>query len=279
MLGNRAIYRDGWIATTTPPVGPWTLGVGKLPAIDDYKWELYHVADDFSEANDLAAKNPDKLHELQSLFMSEAKKYQVLPLDNDFLQRVLTPRPGYTAGRDEFVYTNAMTGIPATDSPNIIGRSFTIDAAIEVPKGREDGVIVTEGGRFGGYGLYLLHGKPVFTYNLLALERFRWEGASALAPGRHAIKFDFTYAGPGPGKGGTGVLSVDGREVARRDIPHTTPFLTTIDETFDVGSDTRTPVDDRDYSVPFAFTGKIVKVAVKIGPSQLAPPAAHASAP
>ena len=137
-------------------------------------------------------------------------------------------------------------------------------------------MIVTLGGRFGGYGLYLLKGKPVFVYNLLDLERFRWEGGvggrdwfgDALKPGKHTIVFDFKYDGPGPGKGGTGVLTVDGKEVAAKTIPHTIPFLMSIDETFDIGSDTRTPVDDS-YQVPFRFTGKIDKLTFKLGPEQL----------
>ena len=129
-------------------------------------------------------------------------------------------------------------------------------------------MINTLGGRFGGYGLYLLKGKPVFTYNLLALERFRWEGPQALAPGKHTILFDFKYDGPGMAKGGTGVLSVDGKEVARKTIPHTIPALMTIDESFDVGVDTRTGVDDNDYQSPFRFTGKIDKVTIKLIPPQ-----------
>ena len=124
----------------------------------------------------------------------------------------------------------------------------------------------TLGGRFGGYGLYLLKGKPVFTYNLLALERFRWEGPQAR---KHTVVFDFTYDGPGMAKGGTGVLSVDGKEVARKTIPHTIPAVMTIDESFDVGVDTRTPVDDKDYQVPFRFTGKLDRLTIRLGPSQL----------
>jgi arylsulfatase len=269
MLGNRAIYHDGWIAATTPPAGPWTLGLAKMPNLDDYKWELYNVATDFSEANDLAANQPVKLHELQALFMEEAKKYQVLPLDNDFLTRVLAPKPSYTAGRTEFTYPGGLTGIPTPDAPNILGRSFSILADVEVSAGGGDGMIVTDGGRFGGYGLYVLHGAPVFTYNLLAIEIFKWNGQASLAPGHHMITFDFTYDGPGFGKGGTGVLSVDGREVARRRIPHTVPFVMSIDETLDIGSDTRTPIDDRDYQIPFKFAGKIARVAIKLGPEQL----------
>src|SRR5262249_40910447 len=131
------------------------------------------------------------------------------------------------------------------------------------------GMIVTLGGRFGGYGLYLLKGKPVFTYNALDLVRFRWEGPDVLAPGKHTLVFDFKYDGPGFGKGGTGVLRVDGKEVAKKTVLHTIPFLMTIDETFDIGSDLRTPVDDKDYQVPFRFTGKIAKLTFKLGPEQL----------
>ena len=131
-------------------------------------------------------------------------------------------------------------------------------------------MIVTEGGRFGGYGLYVLKGKPVFTYNFVDLERFRWEGPDALAPGKHTLVFDFTYDGPGIAKGGVGVLKVDGKEVANQKIPHTIAFLMPADETFDVGVDTRTGVDDRDYQVPFRFTGKLDKPTIKLGPPQLA---------
>jgi arylsulfatase len=162
-----------------------------------------------------------------------------------------------------------MTGIPTDNAPNILAKSFTITAEVDVPEGGSDGMIVTEGGRWGGYGLYLLKGKPVFTYNMLILARYRWEGEQALAAGKHTIVFDFTYDGPGIAKGGTGVLKVDGKEVARRKIPNTIAFLMVADETFDIGADTRTPVDDRDYQVPFRFTGKIDKLTFKLGPLQL----------
>ena len=138
-----------------------------------------------------------------------------------------------------------------------------------MPQGGGEGMIATLGGRFGGYGLYLLKGRPVFTYNFLAIARFRWEGQEALTPGKHTIVFDFKYDGPGFGKGGSGVLKVDGKDVATKTIPHTIPFLMTFDETFDVGMDTRTPVDDNDYQVPFHFTGKIAKLTYKLGPPQL----------
>ncbi len=270
MMGNRAIYHDGWIAATTPPQPPWLMGLAKMPdVVNGYQWELYNIAQDFSENNDLAAKMPEKLHDLQELFLVEAAKYGVLPLDNDVLERLLTPKPSYSAGRKLFTYSGEMSGLPNSDAPNILAKSYTITADVEVPAGGGDGMIGTDGGRFGGYGLYLLKGKPVFTYNLLDLERFRWEGQDALAPGKHQIVFDFAYDGPGFGKGGTGVLKVDGKEVATSKIPHTIPFLLTIDETFDVGVDTRTPVDDKDYQVPFRFTGKIAKLTVELKPEAL----------
>ena len=135
---------------------------------------------------------------------------------------------------------------------------------MEIPTGDAEGMLNTIGGRFGGYGLYLLKGKPVFTYNFPGIERFRWEGKDALTPGKHTIVFDFKYDGPGLAKGGTGVLSVDGTEVARKTIPHTIPALMTFDESFDVGVDTRTGVDDNDYQPPFRFTGKLDKLTIKL---------------
>jgi arylsulfatase A-like enzyme len=270
MFGNRAIYHDGWIAATTPPAAPWLLGLTKMPdVINGYKWELYNIADDYSEYNDLAAKMPDKLRELQELFLVEATKYNVFPLDNSIAQRLVAPRPSATAGRNVFTYSGEISGLPDSAAPNILSRSYTITAEIEVPQSGGEGMIVTEGGKFGGFGLYLHKGKPVFLYNLLSLERFRWEGQQVLAPGKHTVVFDFTYEGPGVGKSGTGVLKVDNKEVANKKVPHTIPFLMTIDETFDVGVDTRTPVEDKDYQVPFRFTGKIDKVTFKLGPEQL----------
>ena len=267
MFGNRALYHDGWIAATVPPQPPWLMGTAAMPdVINGYKWELYNIEEDFTENNNLAAKNPAKLKELQDLFMVEAKKYQVLPLDNSILQRILTARPSATAGRTEFTYAGNVSGLPDGSVPNTLSKSYSISADVEIPAGGAEGMINTLGGRFGGYGLYLLKSKPVFTYNLLALERFRWESPQALSPGKHTILFDFQYDGPGMAKGGTGVLSVDGKEVARKTIPHTIPALMTIDESFDVGIDTRTGVDDNDYHSPFPFTGTIDKVTIKLMP-------------
>jgi len=271
MFGNRAIYHDGWIAATTPPAPPWLMGTAKLPeVVNGYQWELYNIAEDYSENNDLAAKEPDKLRELKELFLVEATRYNVFPLDNSLLPRLLTARPSATAGRTVFTYSGEMAGIPVGDAPSILNKSYTITAEVEIPKGAAEGMLATLGGRFGGYGLYVLKGKPVFTYNLVDLERFRWEGTAALTPGKHTIVFDFKYDGPGFGKGGTGVLKVDGKDVASKQVPHTIPFLMAIDETFDVGIDTRTSVDDKDYQVPFRFTGKLAKLTIRVGLEQLA---------
>ena len=276
MFANRGIYHDGWYACTTPPEAVWLLGAKPLPPVNDYKWELYNITEDYSQANDLAAKNPDKLKELQTVFMTEAQKYQVLPLDNSILPRLLTPRPSAVAGKTEFTYQGENANIPVGNAPSIMNKDYTITAEITVPKGGAEGMIATMGGRFGGYGLYLLKGKPVFTYNLLDLERYRWEGGvgardwlgRALEPGKHTIVFDFKYDGPGPGKGGTGVMTVDGKEFAKKTIPHTIPMLMAIDESFDIGSDTRSGVDDS-YKLPFHFTGTIDKLTYKLGPNQM----------
>jgi arylsulfatase A-like enzyme len=268
MAGNRAIYHDGWIAATTPPVPPWVLNA-PYPPINDYKWELYNIADDYSESNDLAAKMPDKVKELQALFVQEAKKYNVFPLDNSQFQRAIAARPSAIAGKTVFTYRNEVSGTDIGNAPSILDKSYTITADIEVPDGGGDGMIVTEGGRFGGYGFYILKGKPTFTYNFLDLARFHWRAADALTPGKHTIVFDFIYGGPGIGKGGTGVLKVDGKEVANEKIPHTIPFLLPVGETFDIGADTRTGVDDSDYQVPFAFTGALDKLTFNLGPEQL----------
>jgi arylsulfatase A-like enzyme len=276
MFANRGIYHDGWYACTTPPAPPWLLGTATLPDVMDYKWELYNIAEDFSQNNGLAAKNPDKLKELQALFVAEANKYQVFPLDNSVLPRIVTPRPSGTAGRTEFTYKGENVGIPLANAPHLANRDYTITAEVTIPKAGTEGMIATMGGRFGGYGLFLLKGKPVFVYNLLNLKRYRFEGGvgvedwlgGSLKPGKHTIAFDFKYDGPGLGKSGTGVLSVDGRTVSTQKMEHTIPFLMSIDESLDIGMDTRTPVDDS-YKLPFRFTGHIDKLTIKVGHEQM----------
>ncbi|WP_431323026.1 arylsulfatase [Rhizobium sp. YTU87027] len=265
MFGNRGIYNDGWYACTTPPAPPWLMGTAPMPeVVNGYKWELYNLNEDYSQANDLAQSNPDKLHQLQQLFLLEAAKYNVFPLDNSILERLMTPRPSATAGRKLFTYSGVVSGVPGGNAPNILNKSYTITAEIEIPATGADGMLATTGGRFGGFGLYILKQKPVFLYNFVDIERFRWEGPDMLAPGKHTIEFDFTSDSQRMGSGGTGILKVDGKEVASQKIPHTVPALMPWDETFDVGMDTRTGVDDKDYQVPFAFTGTIDKLSVQL---------------
>jgi arylsulfatase A-like enzyme len=266
MVGNRGIYHDGWYANTTPPVAPWLLGAA-MPDINSYNWELYNIAEDYSQANDLAKKMPDKLKEMQTLFDQEAQKYNVYPLDNAGFARSIMPRPSPVAGKTVFTYSGAVAGIPLGDSPSLLGRSFKITADVDVPAGGGNGMIVTQGGRFGGFGLYLLNGHPVFNYNLLMLKHVRWE-APGLSPGNHSIVFDFTYDGPGVGKGGTGVLSVDGIACDTKTLEHTIPLLIPVDETMDIGSDKYTPVSD-EYTLPFTFTGKINKLTFNLGDMEL----------
>jgi arylsulfatase len=276
MMGDHAIYHEGWIASTQVIRPPWDLG-GKVnqDPFNNVTWELYDLTKDWTQSEDLAARYPDKVKELSAIFLKEAEKYQVLPLDASVATRLVAPRPNITAGRSEFVYTKPMTGIPQGDSPLLLNTSYTITADIEVPKDGAEGMILTSGGRFGGYGFYLLKGKPVFLWNLVDLKRIRWEGPEALKPGKHTVEFDFKYDGLGAGtlafnnmsgigRSGTGVLKVDGKEVATQKMEHTLPFVLQWDETFDIGSDTGTPVDDKDYQVPFKLTAKLNKLTLKL---------------
>jgi len=267
LMSNRGIYSDGWYANTTPPVGPWVLN-SPMPDVNAYKWELYNLKEDYSQANDLAAKMPDKLKQMQALFVQEAAKYNVLPLDNSSFARAIAPRPSATAGQTVFTYSGEMAGIPTGNAPNILNRSFKITADVDVPE-NGDGMIATLGGRWGGFGLYLLKGVPVFNYNMLALLQARWAGDKPIPAGKHKIVFDFKYDGPGIAKGGTGVLTVDGSEVRTLQVPKTVPFLLPGDESFDVGIDTRTGVNDQDYQIPFRFNGKIDNVTFNLGPTHL----------
>ncbi len=272
MFGSRAIYHDGWIASAPPPTPPWDF-TAKPPSdvMNDFTWELYDLTKDWTQAEDLAAKMPDKLRDMKQLFTMEAAKYNVFPLDDTRLSRFISNKPSYTPGRTLFTYTGEISNVPfpGTVAPSLLNRSYTITAEIEIPQGGAEGVLVTDGGRFGGYGLYLLKGQPVFTWNLIQLEMVKWQGKEALAPGKHTLVFDWKYDGPGPGKGGTGTLKIDGKTADSHPMARSLPLVIPWDETFNVGHDTGTPVDDADYQVPFRFTGTIGKVTVKLGPNEL----------
>jgi arylsulfatase len=237
--------------------------------MNGFAWELYNLDDDWTQANDLAAAQPDKLRDMQQTFVMEATKYNVFPLYDSRLQRFISEKPSYSPGRTEFTYTGAVSNVPFPDTgtaPSLLNKSYTITAEIEVPEGGGEGVLVTDGGRFAGYGFYLLEGRPVFTWNLLGLEKVKWQGNEALSPGKHTLVFDWKYDGPGLGKGGTGTLSVDGTVAESRAMPKSLPISLMWDETFNVGADTGTPVDDADYQVPFRFTGGIDRLTVKLAP-------------
>ena len=272
MFGNRAIYHEGWVAATTPGVAPWDSAAemeGRVPAVLDYKWELYHVSEDYSEANNLAAKEPAKLKELQKLFWSEAEKYNVIPVNNSRIDRFdVNLRPSLTRGRDEFPYFPGLVRIPEGAVPDTKNKSWQIKAEVVIPKGGAEGIILTHGGRFAGYGLYLLKGKPVFCYNLAGVARYYVTGKEKLPPGAHTIVYDFKYDGGGIGKGGVGTIQVDGKTVATGRIERTLAFRLSLDETLDCGEDTGTPVTE-DYRTPFKFTGEIKKATINLKPVPL----------
>jgi arylsulfatase A-like enzyme len=281
MFGDRALYHEGWLASTKVMRPPWVHDAPKEGVLD-YPWELYDLTKDWTQSENIADKHPLKLEELKKLFWVEANKYQVKPLDSTLTTRLITPRPSITAGRDVFTWTGPLTGTPNGDAPSVLNTSYNFKAEIEVPEGGGDGMLITQGGRFAGYGFYILKGKPVFLWNLVDLKRVKWEGSDALTPGQHTLEFDFKYDGLGMGtlafnnmsgiaRGGTGVLKVDGKAVAEQKMEHTLPFILEWDENLDVGSDTGTPVDDADYQVPFAFNGKIDKITLTIDRPKLTP--------
>jgi arylsulfatase A-like enzyme len=284
MFGVQGLYHDGWMLSAVPQRSPWELlgAVTQDPA-HAFKFQLYDVTHDWSQYTDVSAQYPDKVRDLHDLMFDEFKKYQVFPLDASAASRYLTPRPSVVAGRRVFNYSGEpVVGIPDSTAPNLLNTSYTITADINVPDGGAEGVIVKDGGRFGGYGFYLLKGKPVFCWNLLDLKRVKWEGPDALTPGHHTVVYDFKYDGLGPatllfnnlsgiGRSGTGTLKVDGQVVATQTMDRTIPNGLPIDESFDIGSATGTPVDDQDYQIPFAFTGKINKLVFAIEPPQLTP--------
>jgi len=284
MMGVQGLYNDGWMLSAVPVRAPWQLlGKAITNPSSAYKFELYDVRNDWTQYTDVAAANQPKVTEMKELMFAEFAKYQVLPLDASVATRMVLPRPSMSGGRRVFTFSGEpVTGMPRGTGPDLLNTSYTITAEIEVPQGGAEGMIVTDGGRFGGYGLYLLKGKPQFVWNLLDLKRVRWEGPEALAPGKHTLEYDFKYDGlgfatlafnsiSGLGRPGTGTFKVDGKVVSTQTMERTVPLTLPWDETFDIGSDTGTPVVDEDYQVPFKFTGKIDKLTFAIEPPKLTP--------
>jgi arylsulfatase len=272
MFGNRAIYKDGWMASTTPLRLPWVT-IGFEPSPDDFKWELYNINEDFSQANNLAEKNPEKLKELQAAFDVEARKHNVYPLDSSFASRADPAiRPSLTRGRNEFVYFPGMIRIPEGSAPDFKNKSWTIAAELTILQGGADGVLATMGGRYGGWALLLRDGKPEFAYAYSNQPEHKYRVASAepLAAGNHVVRVKFEYSGGGTGKPAEATLLVDEKQVAQGRIERTIPVRFSLDETFDVGEDTGTPVlEEYADKMPFRFTGTLTKFAVVLEPQKL----------
>jgi arylsulfatase len=259
------------MASTTPLRLPWVTS-GYEPSPDDFKWELYNVNQDFSQSNNLAEKNPAKLKELQDAFDVEAKKYNVYPLDSSFASRGDPAiRPSLTRGRSEFTYYPGMVRIPEGSAPNFKNRSWAVAAEVTIPNNGANGVLATIGGRFGGWGLMMQDSKPQFVYALSNQpeHKFRITSDQPIPAGNHVVRFNFKYDG-GFGKGATGTLFVDGKQVAEGRIPQSVPIRFSLDETFDIGEDTGTPVvEDYVDKMPFPFTGMLKKFVVILEPQNL----------
>lgn len=263
IFGNRSIYHDGWLAGTVHRAA-WEFKPRTTLDLDT--WELYDTRSDFSLANDLGAKNPDKLAEMQALFLSEAIKYSVLPLDDRTLERMnaaTAGRPDLMAGRTSLTVYGGMTGMSENVFINVKNRSHTITALVESPDSPPDGVILAQAGRFGGWSLYVKDGKPTYTYNWVGLKQYTIAATQALPAGKSTIRFEFTYDGGGLGKGGTGTIFVDDKNVATGKIENTQCCAFSADEGADVGVDEGTPVTE-DYAVPAKFTGKIDRVTIEL---------------
>jgi arylsulfatase len=266
MAGNRAIYRDGWFARTIHRA-PWE-AQPRRSLQDNSAWELYDTRADFSLANDVAAKNPQKLAELQAVFLQEAAKYHVLPIDDRVFERLdgaVVGRPDLMAGRTSLTLAEGMTGMMEGVFINVKNRSKTITAEVELPEGLANGTILAQGGRFGGWSLYVKDGVPAYGYNFLGLQQTSIVAGKPLAPGKSTLKFVFAYDGGGPGKGGLGTLFVNGEEVGAGRIEKTQAGMFSADETADVGIDLGTPVVEAIGSEAASkFSGHIPQVTVEV---------------
>jgi arylsulfatase len=266
IMGNRGIYQDGWFAGTIHRA-PWE----QLPRrkLQDDIWELYDTRNDFSLASDLATSNPSKLKELQSLFMKEASKYRVLPIDDRVLERMNAAsagRPDVMGERTSLALSAGMVGMSENVFINIKNRSFSINSDVQIPEGGANGVIIAQAGRFGGWSLYLKEGKPTFVYNFLGLQEYKVSAPDAMAAGKASVRLNFDYDGGGIGKGGTATILVNGQKVASGRIERTQGMIFSADETAGVGLDDATPVTTDYKERDNAFTGKILKVAIDVKP-------------
>jgi arylsulfatase len=265
MFGNRGIYHEGWMACTRHSI-PWDM-TSKMPALQDDVWELYKVNEDFSQANDLAKQNPKKLKELQAVFLKEAARNNVLPIDDRRAERFvpgIAGRPDLLGGRKTLTVYPGMTGMMENAFINVKGVHHTITAEVEVKDAKAQGVILAQAGTFGGWVLYMKGGKVHHEYNFFALERTNIASAAALPPGKHTIRYEFIPDAAKPGTGGKSILSVNGKQVAEGKIPQTQPFVFSADEGADVGLDGETNVSSDYKQGDNAFTGRINTVRVEV---------------
>lgn len=276
VIANQGIYHDGWMANTAPKRLPWQgRGPTNPDPFEEYEWQLYNLNDDFTQSENVAKDNPEKLEELRKLFLSEAEKNKVFPLDDRYLER-LSPenRPQHNSGRNVYTYFDGVTRITEGMAPNMKNTSYSITGTVTIPPGGAEGILMTQGGWFGGNALYLLKGKPVFASaaSHYPEHKYRVEAPTALAPGKHDVRVDFAYDGGDPGSGGMATVFVDNAQVAQGRIDRTIPVRVSADETFDVGGDSGTPLN-HDYDVPFRFTGELHKVVVELKPAPAKRPA------
>jgi len=267
IAGGRGIYHDGWFAGVVHSV-PWE--TKPRHSLQDDKWELYDTRKDFSLVNDLAASNPSKLKELQELFMSEAIKNRVLPLDDRRYERQnasLAGRPELLGSRTSITLWPGMTGMSENVFINMKNRSYSIIANLDIPEQGAEGVILAQGGHIGGWSFYLKNNKPVFTYNFVALEETKVEASEALKPGKNTVRVNFDYDGGGIGKGGTFSIFVNDNLVAKGRIERTQPFVFSADETAGVGIDEATTVTKDYKQFDNTFTGKILNVVLDVKPT------------
>jgi arylsulfatase len=265
MFGNRGIYHEGWVACTRHSI-PWDT-TSKIPALNDDVWELYNVNEDFSQANDLAQKYPEKLKELQAVFLKEAVRNNVLPIDDRRVERfnpAIAGRADLLGGRKTLTVYPGMTGMMENAFINVKGVPHTVTAEVEVKDARTQGVIIAQAGYFGGWVLYMKEGRVHHEYNFFGLERTNVASPTALAPGKHTIVYEFIPDAPKPGTGGKSILSVGGKKLAEGKIPKTQPFAFSGDEGADVGLDGETNVSNDYKQGNNAFTGRINKVTVSV---------------
>jgi arylsulfatase len=263
IAGNRAIYSDGWVAATVHKA-PWE-AAPRRPLADDV-WELYDIERDFSESDDLAASNPAKLDELKALFMREAERYRVLPIDDRTIERFdpnVAGRPDLMAGRTSLTLYEGMRSMAENAFINVKNQSLTISADVEIPAGGAKGVILCQGGRFGGWSLYVRDGKPAYSYNFVGLEEYTVSASKRLSPGKASVKLEFAYDGGGRGKGGLATLFINDEKVGSGRIERTQANIFSLDDAADVGVDEGTNVSAAYGVHDSQFTGKIAKVVVQ----------------